>query len=167
VRGALGATSFRLIRQILVETLLIAALGGVLAFFVARMGLQLAGDVIPDELFRVGDFSLDAGAVLFLGGVVLLAAVLAGIGPALLAARSGAAGPLREDARTTGGLQAGRVRRGLVVTQVALGLVLAVAAGLMARSLEEAHDVPLGFDPARERFFAFALGYTKGLLQAA
>lgn len=147
VRGALGASSFRLVRQILVETLVVATLGGGLAFLVARLGLRTLGTVLPPELFHVGEFDLDAGAVLFLGAVVLVAAVLAGIGPALLAARSGAAATLREDGRTAGGLRAGRMRRGLVVAQVALGLVLAVGAGLMARSLGQARDVPLGFVP--------------------
>lgn len=147
VRGALGASSFRVIRQVIVEMLVLATLGGILGLVLARGGLQGLNAVMPEDLFRVGEFGVDSGALLFVTAVVLVAAIAAGIAPALLAARSNAGAVLRADQRTAGSVRAGRLRRVLVMTQVAVALVLVVCAGLTARSLQGARDVSLGFEP--------------------
>ncbi len=150
VRGALGASRWRLTRQVLVETLVLATVGGALGILMAFVGLDAFGSAIPEDLFRVGDFGIDRQAILFVLGSIVVVAVAAGVAPALLAASASPSSVLREGSRSeAGGRRAGRLRRTLIIAEVALGLVLVVGAGLMARSLERVRDLPLGFNPER------------------
>jgi putative ABC transport system permease protein len=146
VRAALGASRFRIIRQSMIEMLLLALIGGLIAAAGAHATLRALGNVIPEDLFRVGEFRLDIGALVFSATVIVTAALVAGIAPALMASRTGGGAALREEGRSLGGVRASRLRRALVVGEVALGLVLTIAAGLMARSLSQASRVPLGFE---------------------
>jgi predicted permease len=140
VRTAMGAGRGRLARQLLAETLVIAAMGGAVGVGLAYAFSDAAASLLPYAF--AGSFAPDArvlGAALALS---LVTALLCGLAPALHAARGGIATAL-EGARTAGGRS--RVRDGLVVGQVLLSLVLVAGAVLFARSFLTAHSQDLGF----------------------
>jgi predicted permease len=150
VRAALGAARLRLVRQMLTESVILALLGGLAGAAVGRVCASLiAGIQLPGDLpFR---FNLEFDWRVF--GYVATVALASGIGvgllPALRASRADLNSVLREGGRGTsdgGGRQ--RARSVLVVAQVAVSLVLLIAAGLFVRSVQSAESIDLGFDPA-------------------
>jgi predicted permease len=145
VRVAVGASSWRLIRQLLVEGLVLAVLGGAAGVPVAYLGLRALAAAGPESLFRPGEIGLDLRALAFTSAAVLLCAILAGLPPAWRVVRAQLAGALRESGR---GLVSGhhRLRAALVVIQLAAALVLLVGAGLLVRSFRQVLAVPPGFD---------------------
>lgn len=141
VRQALGASRARLIRQMLVETLLLATLGGALGLVLARWTLNVIARLRPMDVARVDQIPIDARAAAIACGVTLIAAVVAGLTPAMQLSRSQAASVLRE-----GRISARRgLRRALVVGEVAAALVLVVSAGLLVRSFVLVQRVDPGF----------------------
>jgi predicted permease len=144
---ALGAGRWRIIRQGMVEALLLAALGGIGGFLVAIWGTPVLSSLLSGVLPVVLDISPDKNVLLFAGLLSCGTAVLFGLLPTLSATRPDPLGVLKS------GWAAGRGRsripfgRTLVVTQIAVSLVLLVAAGLFVRSLTKLKDVNLGFDP--------------------
>jgi predicted permease len=146
VRTALGAGKRRITRQLLVESLLLAVLGGIGGLAVAHFGLQLllwAGLGSTNALFEIG---LDGTVLLFALAVALLTGVLFGIFPALSAARASTADVLKEGGRgNSSGKAAQRVRASLVVAQVAVAAMLLVGAGLLIRSFLEVQSESPGF----------------------
>lgn len=141
IRSSLGASRWQLIRQLLTETLLLAALSGAAAILVAAWSADLLGArLLPNS---VADMSLDWRVI----GFALMLSLLCGFGfglyPAVWATRR--SGGLL--VRNGGWLPAshGRTRFGLVVTQLALACILLVAAGLFVRTVQQVRDVPLGF----------------------
>ncbi|MDQ3908762.1 MAG: ABC transporter permease [Acidobacteriota bacterium] len=129
LRSALGATRLRLARQLLTESLLLAALGGV---------------VLP----RGGHVGLDLRVALFTAGVTLLTGVLFGLAPALQSSRGELTEKLKEGGRgAAGGATRHGSRRLLVAAEIALSLVLLIGAGLLARSFVRLQRVDPGFDP--------------------
>jgi predicted permease len=148
VRQALGATRTRLIRQLLAESLLLSVLGGVLGFGVLFCTRQLLLRFVPDELPRTHEISIDWALLAFAVAVSAAAGTIFGLVPAWLASRLDLTGTLRQEGRGAGGsLQRSRARRVLVVSELALSLVLMVAAGLLLRSFWDLFKVRLGFDP--------------------
>ena len=145
MRAALGAGRMRMIRQVLTESLLLAAIGGVLGLGVAVVGVQALVALSPPGLPRVGAIHID-GAVFAFGLVVTTAiGLVVGLLPALQASRSDPQSGLQQSSRTSaGGRQS--TRRALAVSQVALALVLLVTAGLVLRSLETLFAIDPGFD---------------------
>jgi predicted permease len=145
VRAALGAGHARIIRQLLTESLLLAALGGVLGMMVAGFGIDALVALSPPGLPRVGAVRLD-GAVLAFGlGVTTLVGLVVGLIPALRASRSDLRSALQESAgRGAGGRQL--MRRALVVAEVALAFVLLAEAGLLMRSLQRLFAISPGFE---------------------
>ena len=145
VRVAVGASSWRLVRQLLVEGLVLAGLGGLAGIPVAFLGLRALLAAGPESLMRSADIQLDPRALAFTSAAVLLCAILSGLPPAWRILRTQLAGGLRETGR---GLVAGhhRVRSALVVVQVAAALMLLVGAGLLVRSFQHVLAVPPGFD---------------------
>jgi predicted permease len=148
VRAALGATRVRLIRQLLTESLVLAALGGLVGLAIGYAGSSLLGSLdIHTDLPLTFDFSFDwrvfaygLGAAVATGGVV-------GLVPALRASRQDLNVILRSGGRSVVGAGA-RLRTVLVVGQIAGSLTLLIVAGLFARSLQVAQRTSLGFDPA-------------------
>jgi putative ABC transport system permease protein len=147
MRAALGAGRRRLISQLLTESLLLAALGGLVGLGVAGLGVRALVALSPAGLPRLHAIRLDASVFLFALGMTAFVGLLVGIVPALGASRGDLhAGMQRTSRRTAGGHRL--TRNTLVVAEVALALVLLVSAGLLLRSLQRLFAVAPGFDPS-------------------
>ncbi|MCM3905698.1 MAG: ABC transporter permease [Pyrinomonadaceae bacterium] len=149
VRAALGASRWRLIRQLLTETTLISLAGGAGGLLLAHWGLY-ALLKLPQNFVRTEDATLDTRVLLFAFALSLLTGWLFGLVPALQLARPELQSFLREGARGSGeGARWNRVRGAFVVAQVALSLLLLVSAGLLIRSFDKLLRVDLGFRPEK------------------
>src|SRR5215475_7806466 len=159
VRAALGASRWRLARQVLVETGVIAVLGGCLAALIALWSLDTIRAIAPANVPRFQETSIDSSVLLFTTGVVVFATFLVGIWPALRASNSvSMANQLHDSgARGSDGVHRQRARSVLVVAQVALAVVLLAAAGLTLKSFQRAERVPLGFNPSGVLSMSIAL----------
>ena len=148
IRAALGASRWRLVRQALVESVILALAGGAAGALLASWGVHLLVRAAPPEVPRIADIRLDFTVLAVTGLVSMAAGVLFGLPAAL--SRSGAAiqGLHAATTRTTAGVPAARLRGALVITQMSLAIVLLVGAGLLVRSLQRLIAVDPGFDPA-------------------
>ena len=144
---ALGAGRLRIIRQNMVEALLLAALGGLGGFLVAIWGTSALSSLLSGVLPVVLDISPDKEVRLFAGVISCATAVLFGFLPALSATGHDPLGVLKSGGAAGRGASRIPFGRTLVVTQIAVSLVLLVAAGLFVRSLMRLKDLDLGFDP--------------------
>jgi putative ABC transport system permease protein len=148
VRLALGAGRRRLVRQLLTESVALAALGGVLGVALASAGLRVLTRLAPADIPRLDEVRVDGPVLGVALAVVVGVGLLFGLAPALQSSRPDLAGTLREGGRGgTGGRRGNRTRHLLVGAQVALVLVLLSAAGLLTRSFVELQRVSLGFRP--------------------
>jgi putative ABC transport system permease protein len=149
VRLSLGASRARLVLQLLTESVLLALLGGAAAVLVAFWCAPLLRAFIPPNDFPIQLAPRVSGpALAFAGGLSVLTGLLFGLAPALQASRPALAGVLRDEAGSVAGRRS-RLRHGLVVAQVALSVVLLVAAGLLVRSLQKAQAFHPGFEAER------------------
>jgi putative ABC transport system permease protein len=150
VRAALGAARRRLIQQLLTESLLLALFGGIAGAILGRWAIGLLSRIqLPGDLPFRFDFSFDWRVFGYIAAVAVTAGVAVGILPALRASKTELNAILREGGRgSSEGGNRQHVRSILVVGQVAVSLVLLVAAGLFVRSAMNAATVDLGFDPA-------------------
>jgi predicted permease len=146
VRLALGATRARLVRQLLTESLLVAAIGGALGILAGRWGQQL----LPGALGQASP--LDWRVLAFVIAVTTLTGVVFGIAPALPATRTDVNVALKEHSRSLAGSRS-LFGRTLVVAQVAISLVLLIGAGLFIRTLENLRHVDFGFNPRNVALF--------------
>jgi predicted permease len=149
IRLALGAGRRALVRQLLVESVLLALLGGAAGLLVAFWGRDFIWAFRPPFLQQAAlDLSLDAQVLGFTALVALVTGVLFGLAPALQASKPDVVEVLKEEGRGNAGRRA-TLRNGLVVAQVALSVVALVAAGLFLRSLGSAQDTDPGFETER------------------
>jgi len=148
IRAALGASRWRLVRQALVESVILALAGGAAGALLASWSVHLLVRAAPPEVPRIADIRLDLTVLAVTGLVSMAAGVLFGLPAAL--SRSGAAiqGLHAATTRTTAGVPAARLRGALVIAQMSLAIVLLVGAGLLVRSLQRLIAVDPGFDPA-------------------
>ena len=148
VRSALGSSPWRLVRQMLAESLVLAGGGALLGLALAWGGIRLLAALAPANLPRLDLVRLDPVVLGFTIVASLLAAVLFGLVPALRAARPDLGEVLRAAGRTPG-LQAGGklLRNGVVMAEVALSFVLLVGGGLMVRSFVALQNADPGYDP--------------------
>jgi len=160
VRAALGAGRWRLVRQLLCESILLASIGGATGLLFAQGGLRLIVALAQGGLPRAAEIGLDARVLLLSGTLALLSGILFGLLPAWQASRPDLQGTLKEAARGTTGGRVG-LRHGLVVAQVAVTLVLLVGAGLLLRSFHQLHRVNPGFAQERVLTFRFNLSGQK------
>ncbi len=151
VRAALGADRWRLIRQLLVESLLLAVVGGVAGVGLAWWGLYSLRTVVATNLPvpRLEFVGINGWVLLFACAVATVSGLLFGVIPAFAAAGTSLTDALKEGGRTGSATRGGRARRALVVTEMALALVLLVGAGLLVRSFITLMLVDPGFDPSR------------------
>jgi predicted permease len=147
VRGALGAGHGRLVRQLLTESAVLAVIGGAFGFAVATLGIQAILALAPAELPRIDAVGLDWPAFGFAVAVTAFVAIGIGLAPALRGARPNLSRDLHSGARVTAASHH-LLRRGLVVTEVALALVLLTGAGLLLRSVDRLLATVPGFDAA-------------------
>jgi putative ABC transport system permease protein len=145
VRSALGAGRTRLMRQLLLESLLLAATGGVAGVVLARFALSALIASAP-EIPRLDAIALDGSVVGFALLASLVTALLFGLAPALHMAGANAASWLKDRGSASGRIGARRLRGALVVIQVSLSLVLLIGAGLLVRSLANRLAMGVGFD---------------------
>ncbi len=146
VRSALGAGRLRISRQLLIESLVLAAIAGVLGLVLTVWGIRGLVAIMPDWFPRVDEIGLDLRVVAYTGVIALGAGVLFGLAPAWQAARADLRGALTEGGRGGGaGEGRARLRRGLVVAEIALAMVLLVAAGLMIRGYAHVTAIDPGF----------------------
>ncbi|HWW75692.1 MAG TPA: ADOP family duplicated permease, partial [Pyrinomonadaceae bacterium] len=155
VRVALGATRLRLVRQLLVESLLLALLGGAAGLLLGWWGVDLLKTLLPAAFPRLADIGVDPRVLGFTLLVSCATGVAFGLAPALQFTKPDVHASLKESARgSTGGARGGRLRGLLIVSEVALSLVLLVGAGLLFRSFLRLQSVELGFRPQRVLTFS-------------
>jgi putative ABC transport system permease protein len=145
VRAALGGSRRRLVRQILVESLVLALAGAIVGLVLAEGGVRLLLAIGPEELPRLDTVAVDWNVALFAGGAAIVAALLFGAVPAIRASRPGLMDVLRASGRTTGG-GTRWLRDGVVLAEVALSFVLLIGSGLMIRSFIALQTTRPGYD---------------------
>jgi putative ABC transport system permease protein len=149
IRSALGAGRWRLVSQLLVESLILALGGAVLGTLLAWGGLKFLVALMPQNIIPAeAAIRLNVPVLLFTLGIAVLTAMLFGLAPALRVARKDLNEPLRDSGKgQSGGSRHGRFRNAVVVLEVALSLTLLVAAGLLMRSFVALREVHLGLQP--------------------
>lgn len=146
IRVALGAERIRIVRQLFTESLLLAAMGGLLGIVVAQVGGHLLIQMAAGQLPRAQDATIDGRVLVFAFVVSLLTGIAFGLLPAIRASSPELQQSLREGSRGST-IGSGGLRGMLVVAEVALAMILVVGAGLMARSFIKLLQVDLGFTP--------------------
>ena len=150
VRQALGAARMRLLRQLLTESLLLFVLGGVTGVAVLFCARKFLLQFVPETLPRFNDISISWSVLAFALVVSVAAGTIFGLAPAWLTSRLDLTTTLRQEGRgSNGSRQRSRLRHALVIGELALSLVLMVAASLLLRSFWDLFQVPLGFNPTR------------------
>jgi len=144
VRVALGANRWRIVRQLLTESLMLAAIGASLGILFAHWGTSLIASQLPDGIPRLAEASVDIRVLTFTLGVSILTGLLFGLAPALQASRLNLTEALKEGDRSSAGGRQG-LRSVLVVCEVALTLTLLVGAGLLIQSFRRVLQVDPGF----------------------
>ena len=150
VRAALGASAGRIVRQLLTESVLLAAVSGLIGTLLAFVGIRLIRAFGPPTIPRLNETGLDLRVLGWILAISALAGILVGLAPALATLRRNLRPADEEGGRSvTGGVAAGRIRRALVVAEFALAIVLLVGAGLLVRSWWYVNRVDPGFKPER------------------
>jgi predicted permease len=150
VRQALGAQRMRLIRQFLAESLLLFLAGGIAGFAILFSARKFLLQLVPESLPHLNDISINWGVLAFALAVSVAAGTIFGLAPAWLMSRFDLIGSLRQEGRgSSGSRERARARHILVISELALSLVLMVAAGLLLRSFWDLFKVQPGFNPDR------------------
>jgi len=150
IRTALGASRWRIIRQLLTESLLLSLAGGVLGLLLASWSLKILVAMAPQEIPRLNAIAIDLWVLGFTLLISVLTGVIFGIAPALQLSKPNLNVALKDGSkRATGIVFRHRLRGLLVVSEVALALVLLIGAGLLIKSFARLSETPLGFAPER------------------
>src|SRR6185369_15602478 len=146
-RSAVGASRFRIVRQLLTEGLLLSLFGGIIGLLLAMWGTDLLVNLGPEDLPRLKEIGIDSRALLFTLIASMLTGILFGLAPALQASRPDLNETLKEGGKSaTQGMSGRRVRNLLVISEVALTFVLLIGAGLMIQSFLRLQQVDPGYD---------------------
>jgi len=158
VRLALGARAAALMREAVLESLVLSVSGGVLGLIFAGVALRLGRSMLPETLPRVNEISLSWQVVVFALGLAVITGLVCALAPAFAAMRTNVNANLKEGGRTgsAGGGHA-RLRSTLVVAEIAIALVLLTASGLLLRSFDKMRAVDLGFTPERVTTAGYSL----------
>jgi len=159
IRTSLGASRGRLIRQLLVESFLLSAGGCILGCVFAYFGLKELVARLPAGVFTPSiSITLNFRVLLFAAGVAILTTLLCGLAPAIHAVHGALQSHLSGTGRgMSAGSRHGRLRAGLVISEVALSILLLVGAGLLMRSLMALQHVELGFNPSNILYASLAM----------
>jgi putative ABC transport system permease protein len=158
LRAALGAGRGSLVRQLMSESLLLAVVGGGLGILLAFWLIDLLTKLVPADIPRIEAVQINLPVLLFTCGLSLLAALVCGLAPALIASKVNLSEALNTGSSKLGGDRRGnRLRSALVVGQIAVTLMLLIGAGLTSRSLLNLQQVDLGFDPRNVLTFRLQL----------
>ncbi|MGO4881918.1 MAG: ABC transporter permease [Bryobacteraceae bacterium] len=147
IRAAVGASRGRVVRQLITESMVLAAIAGAGGLLLAKWGLDALVALAPTHVPRLEESGIDGWVLAFTLGVSLAASLLFGLAPALQISRVDLNEALKQGASRAIGGRAGRTRAVLVVTEVALSVVLLTGAGLLIRSFIALRHVALGFEP--------------------
>jgi predicted permease len=148
VRLALGARAAALLRQAVIESMILSLGGGVIGLVLAGIALRVGLNMLPQTLPRIREIGLDWHVVGFAVGLVLLTGFFCGLAPAFAAIQTSVNETLKEGGRTgSSGSGHTRLRSTLVVGEIAVALMLLTASGLLLRSFEKMRSVDMGFQP--------------------
>jgi putative ABC transport system permease protein len=168
VRLALGARGAALLRQALLESLVLSVTSGVLGLVLAATALRVGVSWLPETLPRINEIGLDWQVVGFAVALAVVTGAVCGLAPAFAALRTSVNDTLKDGGRTgTAGSGHAWLRSTLVVGEIAIALVLLVASGLLLRSFEKMRSVDLGFRPDHVLSAAYALPRQQYSTQAA
>jgi putative ABC transport system permease protein len=160
VRTAIGASRGRLLRQLLVESLVLSSIGGAVGLLAALWGVDAINAVMPANLLPVPDVGIDSTVLLFAVVLTVVTGLLFGIAPAFHAAKTDLNEVLKQVTRASSGARP-RLRNGLAAAELALATILLIGAGLLSQSLLRLQHVSLGFRSDRLLTFQISLPRTK------
>jgi putative ABC transport system permease protein len=165
IRAALGASRWRVVRQLLTESVLLSLVGGAVGLLIAYWGVHALVGVLPDSQLNALPFltslKLDSRILAFSFGLSLVTGMVFGLSPALQSSRPDLNEVLKEGGRNTGGGAGQRMRSVLVMVEIAAAVVLLVCAGLMMKSLLRLLDSNIGFNPDNVLTMSVALPAAK------
>src|SRR6185437_8095659 len=167
LRIALGAQSAALLRQAVLESLVLSVSGGIVGLLLAWIALRVGANALPESLPRIADIHMNwvvAGFALLLG---LLTGMICGIAPGFAAMRTGVNEALKEGGRGSAGAGHARLRSALVVAEIAVALILLTSSGLLLRSFEKMRDVNLGYNPEHSLVAMYSLPQKQYSTQAS
>jgi len=158
VRLALGSSAATLLRQALLESLVLSVTGGVIGLTLAALALRIGTNLLPETLPLISNIGLDWTVAAFALALAIVTGVLCGVAPAFAAIRTSVNETLKEGGRTgTSGAGHARLRSGLVIAEIAVALVLLAASGLLLRSFEKMREADLGYRPDHTLVAAYSL----------
>src|ERR1043165_2854023 len=146
IRTALGASRSRLIRQLLTESVLLSVIGGIVGLVLAYWMLDVLRWLSPNKIPRLPAIRLDSRVLVFTSAIVVLTGILFGMAPSLRTSKLNLSETLKEGARNVSGGRHEKLRKLLVISELALSLVLLISAGLLIRSFMSVEQVNPGFD---------------------
>jgi predicted permease len=145
IRAAVGASRGRIVRQLIVESLLLAAVAGAVGVLLAEWGSSALVALAPSDVPRLAEAGIDGSVLAYTLGISVLASLLFGLAPAIEASRVDLNAALKQGGARAAGGGAHRIRSGLVVAEIALSVVLLAGAGLLMKSFLTLQNVALGF----------------------
>lgn len=157
IRTTVGASRVRLVRQLLIESVVLSSAGGILGFAISFWTMGYLRTILPTELPRLRETTVDFNVLGFTLIVAIATGLLFGLAPAVFASGTDLNESLKESARVTRGPVGARLRNLLVVSEVALSLLLLIGAGLMINSFLRLQKINPGFDPKNLMSFKIAL----------
>jgi putative ABC transport system permease protein len=165
IRVALGASRWRVVRQLLTESVLLSLAGGVVGLLLAYWGTSALVSMLPPNQISALPFlqtlKIDVRMLAFSFGLSVLTGIIFGLAPALQSSRLELSGVLKEGGRNTSGSVSQRLRSGLVMTEMALAVVLLVGAGMLLKSLVRVLKTDPGFNPENVLTMTIVLPSTK------
>jgi predicted permease len=168
VRLALGARAATLLRQAIVESMVLSVAGGATGLALAAGALRVGVSRLPQTLPRINEIGLDWPVMFFALGLALLTGFVCGLAPAFAATRTSVNDALKEGGRAgTSGSGHARLRSALVVAEIAVALTLLTASGLLLRSFEKMREVHLGFRPDNTLAALYVLPHQQYRMQPA
>ncbi|HXU36102.1 MAG TPA: ABC transporter permease [Blastocatellia bacterium] len=161
IRLALGAGRARLLRQFLAEGLILVVLGAAAGIALAKVGLKLVLAAAPDSIPRTAEIGIDPAVLAFTLGVSILSVIVFAVAPLLQLHEGELATTLRAGQRTSGGSGSHKLRKTLVIAEIALAVIPVVGSGLMIRAFWKLRQVDVGFDPRGVTSFSLQLPASK------